>query len=84
MLIFTKHAKEKIDVLKRLGFTVTEQQIIGTVEHPELIDYTRLPELIAQRKIDSTHVLRVVYKIVQMDIKIITFYPGRAKQYEKK
>jgi len=39
--------------------------------------------LIAQRKIDRDYVLRVVYKQEFGIIKVITFYPGRRKQYEK-
>ena len=84
MIWLTKHAKEKFEALKRHGFMISQREVIKTVEQPEMIDYGRLPLLIAQRKIDNTHVLRVVYKIVQKDIKIITFYPGRLRQYEKK
>ncbi len=47
MIIFTKHAKDKL------------------------------------RKIDRNHVLRVVYKQEFGIVKVITFYPGRIKQYEK-
>lgn len=49
----------------------------------EKIDYSRSPLLIAQRKFDKTHILRVVYKQEGDLIKIITFYPGRSTQYEK-
>ena len=83
MIWFTKHAKTKFEVFNKHGLIIPEEKVIETIEHPDTIDYSRLPLLIAQQKIDSKHVLRVVYKIVQSDIKIITFYPGRAKQYEK-
>ena len=83
MIIFTKHAKNKFKILKRHKFFVSEKQVIKTVESPDLIDKSRLPLLIAQRKIDKTHVLRVVYKKEFGIIKIITFYPGRKKQYDK-
>ncbi len=53
------------------------------MEKPDLIDKSRLPLLIAQRKIGRNHVLRVVYKQEFGIIKIITFYPARKKQYEK-
>ena len=53
------------------------------MESPDLIDKSRLPLLIAQWKIDKTYVLRVVYKQEFGAIKVITFYPGRRKQYEK-
>jgi len=83
MIYFTKHAIEKFEILKRHKFSVSKEQIIETIENPEKIDHSRSPLLIAQRKFDKTHVLRVVYKQEEGLIKVITFYPGRSKQYEK-
>lgn len=84
MIIFTKHAKDKFRILKRHKFVVLEQKVLETLSHPDLIDYSKLPLLIAQKKFDRVHVLRVVYKKEQENIKIITFYPGRLKNYGKK
>ncbi|MDR3642431.1 MAG: DUF4258 domain-containing protein [Candidatus Doudnabacteria bacterium] len=81
MIVFTEHATEKFKVLKRHKFSVTKGQVLATVNNPDLVDYSRLPLLIAQKKIDRGHVLRVVYKQESGNIKVITFYPGRAKQY---
>jgi hypothetical protein len=81
MIVFTKHANEKFKVLKRHKFTVLRRQILDAVKHPDSIDYSRVPLLIAQKQIDKRHVLRVVYKKEIGVIKIITFYPGRTKQY---
>ncbi len=83
MIIFTRHARNKFEILKRHKFLVPEKQIFKTIEEPDLIDKSRLPILIAQRKIDKTYVLRVVYKKENGIIKVITFYPGGRKQYEK-
>ncbi len=83
MIIFTKHARNKFEVLKRHKFLITEKQVIKAVENPDLVDKSRWPLLISQRKIDRNHVLRVVYKQEFGIIKIITFYPGRIKQYGK-
>jgi len=83
MIVFTKHAKDKFEVLKRHKFLITEKQVLTTMRRPDLIDKSRSPLLIAQRKIDKRHVLRVVYKKENRIIKIITFYPGRKEQYEK-
>lgn len=82
MIIFTKHAKEKFEILKRHKFLVSEGQVLMAIKNPDLIDYSRNPLLIAQSKIDKNHVLRVVYKVKHGIIKVITFYPGRIKQYE--
>lgn len=81
MIRFTKHAEEKFDILKKYGLRITKQFVIDSVASPDLIDRSRLPLLIAKKSLDPTHVLRVVYK-VEKNIKIvITFYPGRVKQY---
>ena len=82
-VIFTKHAANKFEILKRYRFLISEKQVLKTIEKPDLIDYSRLPLLIAQGKFDKRHVLRVVYKKESEIIKIITFYPGRKEQYEK-
>ncbi len=83
MIVFTRHARNKFEILKRHKFLVSERQVIKTIEKPDLIDYSRFPLLIAQRKFDKEHVLRVVYKKEDGVIKIITFYPGRKEHYEK-
>lgn len=81
MILFTKHAEDKFTVLKRHKVKISKQQVLKAVDKPDRIDYSRLPLLIAQSQIDKTHVLRVVYKKEADNIKIITFYPGRTKQY---
>ncbi len=83
MVFFTKHAKNKFEILKKHKFLVSKKQVLKTIEDSDLIDRSRLPLFIAQRKIDKDHVLRVVYKQEGDIIKVITFYPGRFKQYEK-
>lgn len=82
MIHFTKHAEEKFEVLKRHGFSVSKSEVIETINIPEMIDESRRPLLIVQRKIDKNHVLRVVFKEENGIKKIITFYPGRLKKYE--
>ena len=84
MIVFTKHAKEKFEILKRHRFLVSEKQVLKAIKNPDLIDYSRNPLVIAQLKIDKNHVLRVVYKQENGITKIITFYPGRINQYEQK
>ena len=83
MIYFTKHAKEKFEILKDHKFIITKTQVIETIDNPDFIDYSKRPLLIAQRKISSTHVLRVVYKKKYNNKIIITFYPGKRKHYEK-
>lgn len=81
VIIFTKHAENKFAILKAHKFFVSKDQVLKTLKHPDLLDYSRLPLLIAQRKIDKNRVLRVVYKKKGKNLIVITFYPGKIKQY---
>ena len=81
---FTKHAREKFAVLRRHGVVVSRGQVKETVLQPDHIDFiSRSPLIIAQSEFDKRRVLRVVYKVENGIISIITFYPGRKSQYEK-
>jgi len=81
---FTKHAIDKFAILRRHGLIILKEKVIGTVEKPNFLDYSRFPLLIAQSDFDRNRVLRVVYKIVRQTMVIITFYPGKKSQYEKR
>lgn len=81
---FTKHSNEKFHVLSRHGVIVSKKKVIDTVENPEIVDYKRLPLLIAQSSFGKNKVLRVVYRNYKNFVAIITFYPGKKSQYEKK
>lgn len=81
MIRFTEHAREKIWILRRHSFEISEKDVLDVINNPDIIDYSRLPLLIAQKDMDKSHVLRVVYKIKDNVKIIITFYPGRKKQY---
>jgi len=83
VIYFTKHAKEKFEILREHKFIITKKLVIEAVNDPDLIDRSRIPLLIAQKKISVTHVLRVVYKRENNNKIIITFYPARSKHYEK-
>ena len=81
----TQHALEKFAILKKYGFEITKGQVLDTINNPDRIDtLSRSPLHVAQKALDKDHVLRVVYKLEDGEKIIITFYPGRAKQYGKK
>ena len=82
MVIFTKHAEDKFEILARHKFFISREQVLETLAFPDGIDLSRSPLLIAQKGIDDKHALRVVYKKENNFIKVITFYPARIKQYK--
>jgi len=77
---FTKHAFEKISLMKKYGFSVDQEKIILTIEKPVKKE-TKGGNFIATSILDKTHVLRVVYRQEDDIIIIITIYPGRIKSY---
>ena len=84
MIYFTKHALEKFEILKQHKIAISKEVVMKTIEEPETLDYSRLPMKIAQRAFDKYRVLRVVYKEHGSTKIIITFYPAKKNQYEKK
>jgi len=78
---FTRHAKDKFSVLAAYGFVVSEEQVHETVMRPDSIEEHK-SERIAQKRLTKTHVLRVVYRVEDSEIVVITFYPGRRQRYE--
>jgi len=83
MIYFTKHAKEKFYILQKHKFHINKEQVLSAVLKPDLLDCSRLPLFIAQKKLNQSHVLRVVFKKDNNNLKIIAFYPGRIKKYAK-
>lgn len=53
------------------------------VRNPDKIDTGYKDRLIAQRRFDDTHVIRVVYEEFPDKKYIITVYPARRSRYEK-
>jgi hypothetical protein len=78
---FTRHAEQKFVDLAELGFAVTREQVIETVQMPDYVDHVVDPP-IAQKGLDDRHLLRVVFVEEAETIRIVTFYPARRVRYE--
>jgi hypothetical protein len=79
---FTRHARDKFELLRRHGFEVTPEQIQDTLLRPEKVIPQPGGRFIAQKGIAGHHVLRVVYREEDETRVVITFYPGRKERYE--
>jgi hypothetical protein len=78
---FTRHAREKFEILARHRFVVTEAQVVETLNSPDRVEVDRV-SLVAQKGFGEEHVLHVVYRVEGDDQVVITFYPGRKQRYE--
>lgn len=81
-IVYTRHAEEKFNVLKRHGFEVTREQVEETLTAPDLLIPQTKERMIAQKGITARHALRVVYRQEGDKQVVITFYPGRRERYE--
>jgi hypothetical protein len=79
----SKHlTQEKLPLLKKHGFELTEAVVIDTISQPDHLDeVTDHPRKIASKTLSETIVLRVVYKQERDIITAITVYPARKGRY---
>lgn len=80
---FSRHSKLKIDILKKHGVTVHQQLIKDIINKPSKTEFGYKNRKIAQGKLDTEHVLRIIYEESADEVLIITLYPGRKDRYEK-
>ncbi|NMG83380.1 MAG: DUF4258 domain-containing protein [Methanosarcinales archaeon] len=81
---YTSHAEIKFDILKRYGINYLKSQIEDVLQNPEKVEDSRKNRKIAQKQVNSKHLIRVVYEEKDNDLVVITFYPARRKRYENK
>lgn len=82
-IIFSDHVISKIEILKKHGIEIDRKFIELIVSDPEKLEDGYKNRLIAQRKLDKDHILRVIYEKNNDDILIITVFPGRSNRYDK-
>jgi len=77
---FTRHAHHKFELLKKYGFSVSEDTVREAVTNPSRLD-GRDDQLLALKPINPEYAIRVVYKIVNDNIVVVTFYPVRRERF---
>lgn len=82
-IIFTEHAKLKLQILKRHGFEVTQKMVREIVRSPDRVVRGYKRRKVAQKVINGEHVLRVVYEEYPQELRIVTVYPRRRERYEQ-
>jgi len=76
----TKHALQKIDILRKYGFEISLDTIVDVIENPARVD-KRGKQYLAIKPIDEEHALRVVYEVREGIKVVITIYPVRRDRY---
>lgn len=81
-IVYTKHAVEKFEILKRLGWKITKIKVNKTIKNPTWKGTSRFGQETAMCLIDERHILRVIFDHDGDIIKVITFHPARRGTYE--
>lgn len=80
--VYTLHIEKKLKKLKVLGVNLSKRLIEKTLHNPIHIDkVSDYPKIIASGELDKNHVIRVVYKIENDIMTIITCYPAQKGRY---
>jgi hypothetical protein len=78
---FTKHAQGKFEFLRKYRFDVSQASVEEAVLDPRRVD-RRDDQLLALRPMDREYALRVVYRIMNDNIVVVTFYPVKRKRFD--
>lgn len=80
--VFTKHAKDRLVKFAKIGIKIYRRDVLATIKNPEHLDKeSDFPKIIASKPRDEKHILRVVFKIEDDIITIITFYIAKKGRY---
>lgn len=77
---FTKHAYDKFELLRKYGFDISRAAVEEAVASPCLVD-RRDDQVLVLKPLDRKYALRVVYKMVNDNIVVVTFYPVKRKRF---
>lgn len=80
---FSDHSLFKIEILKKHGVIIEKSFVKEVILSPDKTEEGYKGRIIAQKRLDKTHILRVVYESYPEEIAVITLYPVRRKRYEK-
>lgn len=81
-IIYTKHAEQKLQRADIKKFKINKRTIREILLKPYKKTKTKYDDFAALGILDTTHIVRVVYVIINSSYKIITFHVARKNRYE--
>lgn len=81
MIIFTKHAKDKLKRKDIKSFKVNSKLIKEIVSNLQTQTLTEYEDYSKVSKLDKKHDIRIIYDIIDGDIKVITFHIAKKGRY---
>lgn len=82
-IIYTKHAQEKLLRKDVKDFKINKRLVENFIKKNKYSSKTKSGEEAIICKLDSKHILRIIYATINRDIKVITFHVARSGRYEK-
>jgi len=79
---YTKHAEEKLTRADIKKFKITKKLIEDIITNSKYKNKSKYGEFVQNRTITTRHILRVIYDIIDSEIKVITFHIARKGRYE--
>lgn len=80
-IIYTKHAEGKFERHDIKKFEIDKSVIEKILAHPEVRIKTKYGDFAVVSKFTNKHSIRIVYAIIDKNIKVITFHIHRTGRY---
>ena len=80
-IIYTLHAEEKLKRTDIRKFGINKKQIENILKNPQKKSKTKYGDFAASSQINDKHDLRVIYDIIDKEIKVITFHISKKGRY---
>ncbi len=77
---FTRRAHEKFEFVRRYGFNLDEKQVVEAIQNPSSSEQ-KGGQYFANKVLDATYGLRVVYERRKDYLVVIIFYPVKRERY---
>lgn len=82
-VIYTEHALDKLKRPDILKFKINKKLIERAVQKSSHLLRTKYSDLYTIGELDQEHILRIIYDIIDSDIKVITFHIARKGRYDE-
>lgn len=81
-IVYTKHAEEKLMRSDIRKFGINKKIISQILKNPQHSTRTKYQDYAVISQITENHSLRIVYDIIHIGFKVITFHIARKGRYE--
>ena len=82
-VIYTKHAEDKLKRIDIKKFKINKKFIEIEVKNSDHKLRTKYGDFYVITMVDSKHIVRIIYDIIEPDAKVITFHIARKGRYDE-